>query len=60
MLYDAGYSCPHCGEWIETSIDPSAATQQSYVEDCPVCCRPIVLSVRLGDQDEIDIEARQE
>jgi hypothetical protein len=33
-------SCPYCGESIEVLIDCSVV-EQSYIEDCQVCCRPI-------------------
>ena len=26
-------------------IDPSAGPDQSYVEDCPICCNPNVIHV---------------
>lgn len=42
-------SCPYCGETINIDIDHSIE-RQSYVEDCQVCCQPIVLSVVI-DQD---------
>ena len=38
--------CPYCGETVEIVVDPSVE-QQEYVEDCFVCCRPIVLSVTM-------------
>ena len=41
----SGYQCAGCGEWNETTIDPSAGTKQTYVEDCQVCCKPNVLRV---------------
>ena len=34
-----------CGEWNETTVDPSAETRQTYIEDCQVCCKPNVLRV---------------
>lgn len=34
--------CPYCGELIELLVDCSLA-EQSYIEDCSVCCRPIVI-----------------
>jgi hypothetical protein len=34
--------CPYCGEQIEILADSSIA-EQSYIEDCSVCCRPINL-----------------
>ena len=36
--------CPYCGECIEIIVDTSIE-QQSYIEDCSVCCRPINLLV---------------
>ncbi|MBT8116907.1 MAG: CPXCG motif-containing cysteine-rich protein [Gammaproteobacteria bacterium] len=32
--------CPYCGEAFDTEVDTSAGSQD-YIEDCPVCCRPI-------------------
>jgi hypothetical protein len=34
-------TCPHCGEPLETFVDPGGGSEQDYVEDCAVCCRPI-------------------
>ena len=42
--------CPYCGESIELVIDCSI-DQQSYIEDCFVCCRPITVSVYCADGD---------
>ncbi|MCR9248716.1 MAG: CPXCG motif-containing cysteine-rich protein [bacterium] len=58
MLPEADYTCAFCGETIVVPIDPSAGEDQSYVEDCPVCCSPNVLRVRaLGPTDwRIDAE----
>ena len=33
-------TCPCCGEPVELVIDDGGGSPQSYVEDCPVCCRP--------------------
>lgn len=45
-------TCPYCGESFETQADTSAGTQR-YVEDCAVCCRPIEVRVRVGDDGEL-------
>ncbi len=45
MLETEKTHCPYCGELIEIVIDPSAGDYQQYIEDCFVCCRPIVLTV---------------
>jgi hypothetical protein len=40
MLPTVSVSCPYCGERIELMIDADSGLQR-YVEDCPVCCRPM-------------------
>lgn len=40
--------CPYCGEPIELAIDASAGPA-GYVEDCPVCCRPMQVEVTVTD-----------
>jgi hypothetical protein len=44
-------SCPYCGEPVELVIDEGGGSQQSYVEDCPVCCRPWQVEVTLDPED---------
>lgn len=44
--------CPYCGESYETIVDLSAGSQR-YVEDCAVCCRPIEIALRVGDDGEL-------
>lgn len=38
--------CPYCGETIELGIDCSAGDADLF-EDCPVCCRPIYVVLRV-------------
>ncbi len=40
---DIEIQCPYCGEWVTIFVDPGGGASQSYVEDCPVCCRPWVV-----------------
>lgn len=51
--------CPYCGETILVLIDDSLP-EQAYVEDCQVCCRPIVLSVEVENDGAIAVSARAE
>jgi len=44
--------CPYCGECFETAVDRSGGSQQ-YIEDCPVCCRPIEFRLEVGSDGEI-------
>jgi hypothetical protein len=52
-------SCPYCGEAITFVIDASAG-EQDYVEDCQVCCRPIVLSVTFDTGGLPEVALRRE
>ena len=36
--------CPYCGETFVLLVDVSAG-DQSYYEDCEVCCRPILFRI---------------
>jgi len=52
-------SCPYCGEPIELVVDTSV-TEQSYVEDCEVCCRPIVVRVATDADDTASVRVARE
>ncbi len=41
--------CPYCGEQVEVAADALGAASETYVEDCPVCCRPWVVRVSRED-----------
>lgn len=52
--------CPYCGESFETDADPSAGSQE-YIEDCYVCCRPIVFRLKVDTRGElVGLETRRE
>lgn len=52
-------ACPYCGESISVLVDDSVP-EQSYVEDCQVCCRPIVVSVSVDPDGDLSVDARSE
>ena len=58
-ITEQAISCPYCGENISILIDDSVA-EQSYVEDCQVCCRPIVLDVAVSHDGGVTIGTRVE
>ncbi|MBT3280159.1 MAG: CPXCG motif-containing cysteine-rich protein [Campylobacteraceae bacterium] len=37
------FTCPYCWERISMLLDPDMSGEE-YVEDCEVCCRPIVIN----------------
>lgn len=50
LLFDASVQqCPYCGEPVDVSVDEVGAASESYVEDCPVCCRPWTVRVTRGE-----------
>ena len=48
--------CPHCGEANEIALDPGSGADQEYVEDCQVCCRPILMYVKYGRDGSAQVE----
>jgi len=57
----AGFQCAGCGEWNQTSVDEAGGRNQSYVEDCQICCKPNRLQVQWDLQsNEFSIRAELE
>lgn len=57
---EASYLCDSCGEEIVIPVDRSAGDDQRYVEDCPVCCHPNVISVSFYEDGEVRCWAESE
>jgi hypothetical protein len=60
MKDEDNYVCDSCGEEIVLPIDLSAGSEQKYVEDCPVCCRPNVIHVEVDDEGDVRVWAERE
>lgn len=45
------YICPYCATEVSVLLDPSVH-EQTYIEDCERCCRPIEFSV-IAEEGEI-------
>jgi len=58
-VVEQSLGCPYCGESIGLLIDLSVP-QQNYVEDCQVCCRPIVVNVGVDSSGGVEILAMSE
>jgi hypothetical protein len=58
-LQETTVHCPYCGESIGILIDCSSGAQE-YVEDCQVCCQPMVMSVSVSADGDLDVEVRRE
>jgi hypothetical protein len=46
VIEEVVVDCPACGEPFALDVDTSGGAEQSYIEDCPVCCRPMEVFVR--------------
>jgi len=51
--------CPYCGETIEVLVDCSVGDQE-YIEDCQVCCEPMVVTVSVEPSAAAYVTARRE
>jgi hypothetical protein len=52
MIDSSFVRCPYCGERFEAVIDASGGTAV-YVEDCPVCCRPITIRLEADEEGNV-------
>ncbi|MEP6777352.1 MAG: CPXCG motif-containing cysteine-rich protein [Chthoniobacterales bacterium] len=57
LIAETEIVCPHCGEAFPLLIDTSQR-EQSLVEDCTVCCRPIQLRVECEPGEIVAVDVR--
>lgn len=73
MISDFDVTCPYCGEVFNTLIDYSPLIEgdhrvdstdsqdYTYIEDCQVCCQPILFTPIVSDDAQlINVITRQE
>ena len=58
-MRDTRIQCPYCGETISVFIDCSVS-DQCYIEDCQVCCRPIDFFVAVDPDGEFNVSVTHE
>lgn len=58
-LIEKTIDCPYCGESLDVLIDETDIGQ-SYIEDCQVCCRPIVFSITASSDCETTVSVQAE
>ena len=59
MIEEHFFTCPYCWQHISVLVDLSVA-EQTYVEDCEVCCRPIRIHYAVEDKEIAVFEADRE
>jgi len=55
ILSEQEFECPYCGEPILVTVDTSQQ-DQSMIEDCSVCCRPIQFTFRCEPGEVVEAE----
>lgn len=60
MQEEASYLCDNCGEEIVVPVDVSEGSHQQYVEDCPICCHPNLITIEVDPEGEVLIRAECE
>ena len=53
---EAMVDCPHCGAPNDVTLDPGSGSDQEYVEDCHVCCRPWLMYVKYHRDGTAEVE----
>lgn len=46
--------CPYCSAQLSLMVDCTEADQE-YVEDCAVCCSPILVHAEVHDRLEVSV-----
>lgn len=59
MLETETVQCPYCGEVIQILVDCSVP-EQTYIEDCQVCCCPITFDVTVDQVGQVAVRASRE
>lgn len=57
---EASYVCDACGEEIVVPLDLTEGSSQTYVEDCPVCCRANIIHVEVDEDGNTSVHAEPE
>ncbi|WP_373649865.1 MULTISPECIES: CPXCG motif-containing cysteine-rich protein [unclassified Schlesneria] len=57
---DVTYICDACGEEIVIPLDRTEGTHQTYVEDCPVCCRANQIHITIDEDGTVQVAAQPE
>jgi DNA-directed RNA polymerase subunit RPC12/RpoP len=60
MQDEASYVCDACGEEIVIPIDVASGREQTYVEDCPVCCHPMVIHLEVDEDGQVTLWGESE
>jgi hypothetical protein len=54
------YDCAFCGAENDVFADSSGGRHQTFTEDCTVCCRPNLITLRWDEDDDVQVEVVRE
>ena len=61
MLEEVLVDCAACGEAMALDVDTTGGEEQSYFEDCPVCCRPLIIRAHFDEaSNDYVVDVRRE
>lgn len=58
LLVETDVSCPWCGEVFSVTVDTSQG-DHTTVEDCNVCCRPILFTISCEPGEVLSLEVER-
>lgn len=58
-LQESQVYCPYCGEPLTILLD-AGDSGVNYIEDCQVCCQPMVVSVAEQMDGDLTVDVRRE
>jgi hypothetical protein len=59
LLEECAADCPYCGEPITVLVDTSCE-EQSYVEDCEVCCQSMIVNAWVDEDGDASVSLHRE
>lgn len=59
LLEECAADCPYCGEPITVLVDTSCA-EQSYIEDCEVCCQPMIVKAWVDEDGSASVSLHRD
>lgn len=57
IMEEQFFQCPYCWQNVSILLDPSIA-DQTFIEDCEVCCQPIEIHVSFQANEINSFEVR--
>jgi len=59
LLEERDIPCPWCGARFTVLLDLSAG-DRSYIEDCQVCCEPIIFNLHIDEAGNVQLGLRRD